>query len=271
MENRFDIKTLATEWNDMFYKLIEMSDKKPIHDYSPTPSYKNRKTSNIIKLNIASGPNVFPFDGWINYDKEDFSSYFNFIRNVQTDAGMPDHQKKLWQYVKDGGNIDFRQYNFNKQLDHKDNTIDIIYLGQMIEHMSYLRQAPAFIKECYRILKTGGIIRLSTPDIDKLISAYKNNSMDKFNDDQPEIYKTLDPSAQLAMIMFGASGDNCTQEKYEGHFHLYSEKSMTKLLSDAGFTQIEFYNWTGQSKSPIIKQEVVDYGISHSFIVEAVK
>ena len=112
---------------------------------------------------------------------------------------------------------------------------------------------------------------MSTPDLARLINAYQQGKMMDFANDQPAFYKDYDPSMQLALIMFGSGGPNCIQTAYEGHMCLYTEASMTKLLTDAGFKDIEFYNWTGQSKSPCLKTEVVDAGMSHSFVVEAVK
>lgn len=264
----FDLNTLAVEWNDMFYNLIE--DKK-ILPYVPSRAYQLKEE--VVKLNIAAGPNVFPFDGWINYDKEDFKQYFDYIGNPKTGTvGMPDYQIPLARYLQGGGKLDFRIQDMTEEFyQHPYNSVDIINVGQAIEHLNYTNQAPAFIENCYKMLKPGGLLRMSTPDINLILNAFNSNNMMKFASDQPEFYKDLDPTAQLAMILYGASGPDCRQDNYEGHFFCYSEVSMTKLLKDAGFRDIEFYNWNGQSKSNIVKAEVVDHGLSHSFIVEAIK
>lgn len=121
------------------------------------------------------------------------------------------------------------------------------------------------------MLKPGGVLRMTTPDLDLLIQAYINNNMNKFINDQPEFYKTVDSSAKLAMIMFGATGEDCTYENYEGHFFCYTQKSMTTELKNSGFKDIEFYYETGKSKNTILAKEVTDKGMSHSFVVEAIK
>lgn len=274
---KFDIISLADEWQDLFAHLLNHKKTHPILPYQPTRTYlpvlNTPVKEEIVKLNIAAGPNVFSFPGWINYDRENFSEYFQFLQNKNTRIDlMPEYQKPLAKYLQNGGELDFRVQDMVQPFSqHSDNSVNYIVVGQAIEHLNYVTQAPAFLKECYRMLKPGGILRMSTPDINRLMNAYNNNEMMKFAQDQPDFYKDLDPTAQLAMIMYGASGSNCTQQNYEGHFFCYSEKSMTDLLTRIGFKEIEFYNWNGQSKSPILKQEVQDHGLSHSFIVEAIK
>jgi len=239
------------------------------------------KEEKLIKLNIASGPNIFPYSGWINYDKDDSMNYFKYLdwQNPEKTKAyvleeMPEHQQKLAQYIRTFGIDDIKfvvkdiTSGFNE---HNDNSVDLIYLGQMIEHLNPVHQTGNFLKECNRMLKPGGVIRITTPDLDILIKAYLNGEMDKFSDEQPEFYKESDPASQLCLLMYGASGSNCTWTNYEGHMFLFNKKSMTDILKYAGFKDIEFYYEPGKSKHPVMQKEVVDAGLSHSFICEAIK
>jgi SAM-dependent methyltransferase len=222
----------------------------------------------MIKLNIGAGPNMFPFDGWINYDREDFAGWLKWIE-VTTFA---DYLQNIANYVRGGGKVVSIQQDLRDNFpQHKDNSTDLIYCGQAIEHLNYVYEIPKFLKECFRMLKSGGVLRMTTPDLDLLLNAYLSGEMNKFAIEQPEIYKSLDPSAQLAMLMYGASGENCKWDHYEGHFFLYTQKSMTKVLNDAGFGNIQFYYEKGKSHSSVMAKECVDMGMTHSFIVEAVK
>lgn len=223
------------------------------------------------KLNIGSGPNVFPFTGWINYDREDITQYLDYIKKAPLD-GMPIRQQQLANYLKSGGLIDFKVQDLNNKFpQHSNNSVEAIYLGQMIEHLNPLYEVPAFLLECHRMLKIGGVLRITTPDLDLLIQAYLHNQMDKFVKEQPEFYKQADPGSQLAYIMYGSAGPNCRWNNYEGHFFLYTQKSMTTALQKAGFKNIEFYYEPGKSKDLVMAKEAIDEGLSHSFIVEAVK
>lgn len=247
------------------------------------------KEKNEIKLNIACGPNIFPFDGWINYDRANLDEYFNHIKKIANEmnatppenysAGllsalkpMPQHQLNFVNFLKNGGQINYNIQDLKSGFSqHPDNSVSVIYLGQMIEHLNPIYEVKNMLRECYRMLVPGGVIRITTPDLDLLIKAYINNEMDKFASEQPDFYKNADSSAQLAYLMYGACGPNCSWDNYEGHMFLYTQKSMSKLLEDCGFKNITYYYETGKSLSKTLEREVYDAGMSHSFIVECVK
>lgn len=261
----FDIKTLAKDWNEMFYKTMQCMKTNPIVPYQPTKRYA-RKKCDLVKLNIAAGTNVFPHDGWVNLDHADFSQYFSFLNNVRTSAGMPDHQKRLWEFIQEGGEIDFRQHDATKPFDFANDSVDLIYCGQMIEHLSPEHGAPTFLKECLRILKPTGVLKITTPDLNKLLAAHAKNEMSRFTGDQPAFYSDRCNDSQLSLIMFGSAGENCVQNNYEGHMFCYSENSIRDLLVRCGFKNIVFI-----PTNEILTKETVDAGMSHSLLVEATK
>jgi len=52
-----------------------------------------------------------------------------------------------------------------------DQHFDVVYHSHMIEHLR--RSAvPAFLRECHRALKPGGIMRVATPDLERLCTVY---------------------------------------------------------------------------------------------------
>lgn len=225
-----------------------------------------------LKLNIGAGPNVFPHPGWINYDKEGFEAYFSYTKTNSMVTGMPDHQRRLGKYLEAGGALDCRIHDMRETFpQHADNTVDAIYLGQVIEHLNPIYEVPTLLKECHRMLKPGGVLRITTPDLDLLLQAYAEGKMDKFSGEQPWFYANADPSARLAYLMYGACGPKCTWSNYEGHMFLFTKTSMTTALAYAGFWNPTFYYEPGKSLDPILALEVVDAGMSHSFITEVVK
>jgi predicted SAM-dependent methyltransferase len=225
----------------------------------------------MIKLNIGCGPNIFPFPDWVNYDKVDMNSYVDMLKNNIVHDSWPEHQKRLANFVKTGS-IHFLVHDLRTGFSqYSDSSIDIIYFGQVIEHLNPIYEVTKLLQEFYRILKPDGVIRITTPDLDLLINAYVNKQMNKFENEQPEFYKSMDDSAKLASIMYGASGPSCTWDNYEGHMFLYTKKSMTDVLEKVGFKNIKFYYEAGKSTNPIMSEEVVDAGMNHSFAVEASK
>jgi predicted SAM-dependent methyltransferase/glycosyltransferase involved in cell wall biosynthesis len=230
-------------------------------------------TEKMVKLNIGAGPNMFPHPGWINYDREDFKYLEDqLLKTPLQDITPYFGYQSLAKYIKSGKKLNIQVHDLRKGFaQHADNSVDLIYIGQVIEHLNPLFESPKLLKDCYRMLKSGGVLRMTTPDLDILVNAYKSGEMQKFAAEQPEFYRDADPSAQLSYIMFGACGSKCTWDYYEGHFFLYSRTSMTKFLNAAGFSKINFYDQPKRSVSSVMAEEAIDEGVNHSIIVEAVK
>lgn len=233
------------------------------------------KNNEEIRLNIGCGPNMFSGNGWINYDREDFNHYIEFIKQIKDKDDVSKYANNVLRcidLVKNNKEFIFKIHDLRKGFgQHKDNSITAIYIGQVIEHLNPIYETPKLLNECYRILKPGGIIRLATPNLDILIDAYINNKMDNFNMDQPEFYTKTDNGSKLSYIMFGACGDRCTWDYYEGHMHIYNKISMISILQEAGFKDIEFYNDIGLSKDTVMAKDICDAGVSHSLLVEGIK
>ena len=66
--------------------------------------------------------------------------------------------------------VSFREANFNNKLPFRNASFDIVYSIEVIEH---LRSPYDFLLECFRILKPGGKLLISTPNILNLSSRLK--------------------------------------------------------------------------------------------------
>ena len=113
-------------------------------------------------------------------------------------------------------------------------SIDYIFSEHMIEHISYL-QGKKMLIECARVLRSGGKIRLATPDLSRLFAL-----MHSTNDDKANTYiawacnEFLDPQTpQTAIHVLN------NQFRNYGHQFLYDEACLHTLLTEAGFTEIE--------------------------------
>lgn len=85
------------------------------------------------------------------------------------------------RYHKDWINIDFVsnsedviQHNLLDGIPINDNEVDLVYHSHILEHFSKV-QGVYFIKECYRVLKVNGIIRIAVPDLETIVKEYLNN------------------------------------------------------------------------------------------------
>jgi predicted SAM-dependent methyltransferase len=220
----------------------------------------------MICLNVGCATNCFPAP-WVNIDLADMEDhYFRHIRHLDADrldAGWSAEQKNHVRMLN-AGTLLFEQHDLRKGFpQYADNSVDAIYGGQMIEHLQPHTEAPAFLAECYRMLKPGGRIRLTTPDLNALIEGWRFNKLDELEAEQPAFYKGALPEDQLAYIMYGAGG---TAERYEGHQHLYTMRSLGKRLRVAGFPASNLVEVLDE-----LFDDCIDKGMSHSFAIEGIK
>jgi len=218
-----------------------------------------------MKLNIACATNLF--QGWVNIDRVDMTSYLQHMNGPSEDIlkTWPVAQAALSRAVT-AGLIDFELQDLRQGFPHYEaGSVDAIYLGQVVEHLNPLQELPKFLLECFRLLKSGGKVRITTPDLDVLLRAYQDGRLSEFNAEQPAFYWDALPSAQLSYLMFGACGPDSTLENYEGHSSCLSQEWLQQLLERAGFSSVTFG----------VKSEefsgCVDCGMSHSMGAEATK
>ncbi len=60
-----------------------------------------------------------------------------------------------------------------------DSSIEFIYTSHLVEHLK-IEDFYFFIKDCYRLLKEGGILRIVTPDLKEWVKSYLNNDQELF-------------------------------------------------------------------------------------------
>jgi len=75
-------------------------------------------------------------------------------------------------------NVDFKaraagviEHNLLKGLPFVDESFDVVYHSHLLEHLPK-RQGPVFLKECFRILRSDGIIRVAVPDLEQIVRYY---------------------------------------------------------------------------------------------------
>lgn len=115
---------------------------------------KNEKPLSFQAINLACGAKLCFEPGWLNADHVPSS----------------DAVKKV---------------NLLKSLPYSDNSFNVVYHSQFIEHISP-EMGSQFVQECFRILKPGGILRIVTPDLENQVKEYliclnalKDNSTDE--------------------------------------------------------------------------------------------
>jgi predicted SAM-dependent methyltransferase len=62
-------------------------------------------------------------------------------------------------------------YDLTKGIPFSSETFDVVYHSHVLEHFT-ASQGDAFIKECFRLLKPGGILRIAVPDLERIARNY---------------------------------------------------------------------------------------------------
>ena len=125
-----------------------------------------------LKL-IRKYSNIFNFDKRL-LDIGCGRGYFmDESRKIGLDTYGVDYSKKMVNFSKKVLRLNVQHsdiFNFNPK--HK---FDIITLNQVIEHVTNPRD---LIRKCYKLLRSGGIIYIATPNIDSLSAKVLNEDFD---------------------------------------------------------------------------------------------
>lgn len=115
-------------------------------------------------VNVGCGP-VRP-DGWINTDKSLGAFIGSRVRPKVEQSSANRRDQGQVKYL-----------NLNRRWPWKDNSIDVVYLSHVLEHLDS-RTRRRTLSEAYRVLKHKGVFRVVVPDLYQLslnyISAFKN-------------------------------------------------------------------------------------------------
>lgn len=83
-----------------------------------------------------------------------------------------------YRFHPDWENVDFqstqpnvRAHDLRKGIPYPDATFDVVYHSHVLEHFPKL-QGLSFLKECNRVLRSGGLIRVVVPDLERIARLY---------------------------------------------------------------------------------------------------
>lgn len=106
--------------------------------------------------------------------------------------------------------------DITKPLPLPDMTVDAVYSEEVIEHIE-LQAGRDMLAECFRVLKPGGKVRLTTPSLDYFAKRVSSD---------------FAGTQEINDIFY------C-----HGHRFIYSEEALRRTLSDAGFINIRQSNY----------------------------
>lgn len=203
----------------------------------------------MVKLNLGSGS--AGIDSWLNYDWGilPWVNKMPFFRDLLVSFGiLPIEYKVKWPKLK---LVDIR-----RKLPNSDNSVNYIYCSHVLEHFEKY-ETESILRECFRILKHKGMIRIVLPDLKIFIENYKFGDASTFCNNFFGWYKD---STKRNFFKFAI----------RDHKWMYDSRSFEKLLVEAGFSDIKLKKFR-EGEVPDIKILDQEYCQDHSFYVEAVK
>ena len=210
------------------------------------------------RVNIGCGRS--PTQGWLNFDNSPAIKLANSpIRYLIS--------KKLGLLnIQQIENIDWNKRNkilfadATKRIPLKNSSCEYIYSSHMLEHLSQ-EDASFFLKESFRILENGGVIRIAVPDLKIAVNKYLvSNDADAFMRNLRTKAPPINTFKQKTNLLVVG---------YRHHQWMYDGASLSKLLTEIGFRDVKICEnaYTNIKDERLNLEERVD----HSVYVEGTK
>jgi len=148
------------------------------------------KLNGADKLHLASGSNIL--SGWANIDR--------------------------------GGYPGVIKFDLSHPLPIEAGSIRFIFSEHFIEHLT-LEEGEVLLQGCYRFLGEGGVIRISTPNMQGIASKYMSRNVPSFTADFGWYPETPCRYINEAMSLWG-------------HRFMYDYDELRRLLNRVGFTDV---------------------------------
>ncbi len=237
-------------WIDMFNRHapgwpVEILDKEELERGEMPPEVL--RGDGRTKLNVGSFTCMY-HHGWTNLDLHDLTGFAQAYR------------------------YNFVQHDIRKGLPYGTGVVDCVSASHVLEHLSY-EEGLVFLRECRRVIRPDGAIRIAVPDAEKLMTIYVG---EKYPDDWNGT-----PSVSLSGL--GEMNDDAA--KYttaaqklwallQGQEHrcFLDMETLSLLLTEAGFKPLpaEFCKTDGNERSRQIISETSDMHCSVSLYCDGI-
>lgn len=199
----------------------------------------------VHKLNIGCGLSVAP--GWLNLDASlnawisDKPAWMHRLGYKASGAHSFYSEAEYLQTLRENR---FIYHDIEYGLPFRDGTMDFIFSSHFLEHLDKER-GQELLKECSRILKPAGVLRIGVPDLEYAWELYRRGKKERMLHD----------------YFFTGTETGFSQHRYAYDFELLSE-----ALEAAGFKQIRRCSFR-EGATPDL--EVLDNRAEYTLFVEA--
>ena len=202
----------------------------------------------LIKVNLGCGLAVV--SGWINIDGSlnalVSSSPPFFHRLAYRLTGANRYYSKA-EYCCLLGENRFVHHDLVHGLPFGDGCVDFVYSSHFVEHL-FLKDTIHLLRDIFRVLKPGGTLRISVPDLEYVMSLYVEGEKEKM----------------LSSYFFVEDDES----NYARHKYMYDYDMLADVLRGAGFQDIRRCRFR-EGLTPDL--ELLDNRPEDSLFVEAVR
>ncbi|WP_027190364.1 class I SAM-dependent methyltransferase [Fundidesulfovibrio putealis] len=125
------------------------------------------------------------------------------------------------------------QLNVTQCFPFADESFDYIFSEHLIEHITY-EQGLHKLTQCHRLLKPGGKLRVSTPNLEFLINLFRRDRTKRENDYIRWSMQTFFPRVDISDPTFVLNNF----VRNWGHIFVYTPRILVHSLQTAGFAKV---------------------------------
>jgi predicted SAM-dependent methyltransferase len=199
-----------------------------------------RRKEDLIRLNLGCGLQTPA--GWINVDGSWNARLARhpFLRRMLSLLHIlpPDKLTIPWPST-------ILIHNLREPLPFADDSASAIYSSHLLEHL-YVEEGRQLILESFRVLASGGVLRVVVPDLNTIVREYMGERPFGSLSKEFDALRPADRLNQRILMRWPTpSGRNPLYRVYDAwqdfHSHkwMYDADSLSALLTSAGFVEIQ--------------------------------
>jgi len=183
---------------------------------SVSNAYKKQRITNKVQKNIVEplslhlGCGLTRFEEWLNIDRFNVTGVTDIVWDLRNGIPVPDSSCRF------------------------------IYSEHLLEHLS-VNDGVALLRECYRVLCLGGVVRIAMPSLEEVVDIYVKDSWQTLGIDKMDAFKFVKTSAELINMSF----------YWWEHQWLYDREELHRRLNEAGFSIICDNEWGNSNYSEL--------------------
>jgi len=143
-----------------------------------------------------------------------------------------------------------------------DGSVAGVRAEHFLEHLEPREELPAFLKACWRVLKTGGVLRVIVPDAERYLRAYCRNDLAGFSELAVPMPFPMDLPTRMDVV-------NHVFHQFHEHRWGYDFETLAHRLHACGFSGVEKTSYQ-RSLDAELAQDCENHA-PYSLYVDAIK